>query len=302
MNRKISIEDSEWGFEVSDSNPFDGRVALVIGGGRNIGAAISREFAARGASVAVADLDLDGAEQVAAELRQNGGEAIAIACDVSSDGSVSDAIAAARSGLGDIDILVNNAGILSGGNPEDIPVSHWQEMMNINFFGMVRAVEAALPDMLARGAGHVVNTASFAGLYPFASSRIHYAASKAAVVSMSENLALYCMPHGVRVSCLCPGPVMTTSNQSMRHFSQDYTMRAPGSHLTLKSQAETARILADGMCEGRIIIPTHEEVWGTLADRAASPDAFIRRKAEEFARGDSGKPVVPEIFLTGKVF
>jgi short-subunit dehydrogenase len=162
---------------------------------------------------------------------------------------------------------------------------------------MVRANAIFLPKMLARGSGYIVNTASFAGMYPFAASRVHYAASKAAVLSMSENLALYCLPLGVKVSCLCPGPVMTTSINGMKHYSENYTMRMPGSHLTLKSQEETARILADGMAEGRIIIPTDEAVWDTLVQRAPSYDAFIHAKAAEFAAGNSGKPHVPEHFL-----
>ena len=276
---------------------FANRAALIIGGGRNIGRAIAREFAARGSHVAVADRDLAGAQEGAEEVRAAGRKAVALACDVTSEESVAAAIDAAEAALGPLDILVNNAGILSGGNPEDIPVSAWQQMMDVNFFGMVRANAVMLPRMLARGRGHIVNTGSFAGLYPFASSRVHYAASKAAVVSMSENLALYCLPMGVKVSCLCPGPVMTTSTQGMTHYSQDYAMRAPGSHLTVKSQAETARILADGMEAGRIIIPTHAEVWETLQTRAASTDGWIHTKAAEFAAGDSGKPQVPPEFL-----
>lgn len=280
-----------------DGAYFSGRTALVIGGGRNIGRAIVQEFARRGADVAVADLDLAGAVEAADEAQAIGRRAIALECDVSSEDSVRRTVDAAEKALGPLDILINNAGILSGGNPEDIPLSAWQQMMDINFFGMVRANHVVLPRMLARGTGHIVNTGSFAGLYPFASSRIHYAASKAAVVSMSENLALYCLPLGVKVSCLCSGPVMTTSVQGMRHYSEDYLMRAPGSHLTVKSQAETASILADGMQQGRIIIPTHEELWASLADRAASPDAYIRNKNAEFASGDSGKPQVPPEFL-----
>lgn len=282
---------------MSAPETFAGKTALIIGGGRNIGRAIVREFAGRGAHVAVADLDLAGAQEGADEARALGVPAAAFACDVSDAESVRAAVDAAEEALGPIDILVNNAGILSGGNPEDIPLAAWQKMMDINFFGMVRANEVVLPRMLARGTGHIVNTASFAGLYPFASSRIHYAASKAAVVSMSENLALYCLPLGVRVSCLCPGPVMTTSVQGMTHYSKDYAMRAPGSHLWVKSQAETACILADGMAAGKIIMPTHEELWETLVQRAASPDAFIHAKNAEFAAGDSGRPSLPADML-----
>jgi NAD(P)-dependent dehydrogenase (short-subunit alcohol dehydrogenase family) len=279
------------------SAPFAESAALVIGGGRNIGRAIALEFARRGARVAVADFDLTGAEETAALVRENGGEAIGLRCDVASEGSIRGAADEAERRLGAMDIVVNNAGILSGGNPEDIPLAAWQRMMDINFFGMVRSNEVFLPRMLAQERGHIVYTASFAGLYPFASSRVHYAASKAAVISMAENMALYLMPKGIKVSCLCPGPVMTTSIHGMEHFSKDYIMRAPGSELTVKSQEETAKILADGMRDGRIIIPTHDEVWSTLSELAASPDAFIRKKNAEFESGDSGKPQVPEEFL-----
>jgi NAD(P)-dependent dehydrogenase (short-subunit alcohol dehydrogenase family) len=277
--------------------PFANSTAIVFGGGRNIGRAVVLEFARRGAHLAIADLDFAGAEETAQLVKAMGRKACALRCDVGNDTSVLEAADEAERQLGQLDIVMNNAGILSGGNPEDIPVAAWQQMMNINFFGMVRSIEVFLPRMLSRGSGYIVNTASFAGLYPFASSRIHYAASKAAVVSMSENLALYLMPKGIRVSCLCPGPVMTTSAQSMKHYSTDYVMRAPGSHLVLKSQEETARILADGMRDGRIIIPTHEELWETLRSRAASPDGFIRDKNAQFEAGDSGRPIVPEEFL-----
>ena len=229
--------------------------------------------------------------------RAAGGEALGFGCDVTSEKALQTLADEAESAFGPMDIVMNNAGILSGGNPEDIPLAAWQQIMDVNFFGMVRSNAIFLPQMLARGAGHIVNTASFAGMYPFASSRVHYAASKAAVLSMSENLALYCLPLGVKISCLCPGPVMTTSANGMKHYSENYTMRMPGSHLTLKSQEETARIMGDGMAAGRIIIPTDEAVWDTLVRYAPSHDAFIRAKAAEFAAGDSGKPHVPEHFL-----
>ena len=282
---------------VNSMAPFAKSKGLVFGGGRNIGRAVVLEFARRGADVAVADLDFAAAQETARLVEAMGNKACALRCDVGSDGSILAAADEAERRLGPLDIIMNNAGILSGGNPEDIPVAAWQQMMDINFFGMVRSIEVFLPRMLSRGSGYIVNTASFAGLYPFASSRIHYAASKAAVVSMSENLALYLMPKGIKVSCLCPGPVMTTSVQGMKHYSSDYVMRAPGSHLVLKSQEEAAGILADGMRDGRIIISTHDELWEALRSRAASPDGFIREKNAQFEAGDSGRPIVPEKFL-----
>ncbi len=273
---------------------FAGKNALIIGGGQNIGRRIAQEWTRRGARVAVADIALEGAEETAALLRKMGGTGVALQCDVRSDASVLQTIDAAEARLGPLDILMNNAGILSGGNPEDLPLAEWQRMFDVNLFGMVRANNIIVPRMLERGCGHIVNTASFAGLYPFAASRIHYAASKAAIVSMSENLALHLMRFGIRVSCLCPGPVMTTSAQNMRQFSADCPMRAPGSHLLVKSQQETAVILSDAMEAGRIMIPTHEEVWTSLRDLAAGPDAFIAARHAEFLAGDLGRPGITQ--------
>lgn len=272
------------------SEIFENKAALIYGAGRNIGRAVAREFARRRARVAVADLDAEGAAETARLIQEEGGEALSVGCDVTQAQSVRAAAEAAERAFGEIDIVMNNAGILHSGYPEDIPLAEWERMLSVNLLGMVRSLEVFLPKMIARGGGHIVNTASFAGLYPFAINRIPYAVSKAGVVSMSQNLALYLAPKGVRVSCLCPGPVMTTSVESMKVFTEPVVMHGPGAHLQVKSQVETARILADGMCAGRIIIPTHEEIWDTLQHWAAGPDDYIRKICEGFAAGDRGQP------------
>lgn len=269
---------------------FERKGALIIGAGRNIGRAIALEFASRGARIAVADLDKAGADETARLIVNAGGEATGIGCDVASESSVREAVSEAQRFLGEIDVLMNNAGIIHSGNPEDFPPSEWERMFNVNFFGAVRANAAVLPGMLARGQGYIVNTASFAGLYPFATSRIPYAASKAALVSMSENLAISLLPRGIRVSCLCPGPTMTTSTAGMKPWSENVVMRGPGRHLAVRSQEHAAKVLADGMCAGRVIILTHEEGLAIVQRRAASPDGFVLEKIEEFAKGDSGRP------------
>jgi NAD(P)-dependent dehydrogenase (short-subunit alcohol dehydrogenase family) len=269
---------------------FENKKAFIIGAGRNIGRVIALEFARRGAKVAVADINRSGAEETAQLIVAAGGEATGIGCDVASEGSVRDAVSEAERLLGVVDIHMNNAGIIHSGNPEDIPVSEWERMFSVNFFGAVRANALVLPKMIARGDGYIVNTASFAGLYPYAANRIPYAASKAALVSMSENLALYLRPKGVRVSCLCPGHTMTTSTQGMKPWSENVIMRGPGSNLEVRSQEHAAKVLADGMCAGRIIIPTHEAGWDIMQRHAASPDDFVQQKVEEFARGVSGLP------------
>ena len=271
---------------------FKGKSALVFGSAQNIGRAVVREFAKRGARVAVADIDFAGAEETAALIREAGGEAIALKCNVMESASIRAAASAAEAALGEIDIVMNNAGLLHSGNPEDLPFSEWERMIGCNLMGMVRSIEVFLPKMLARGQGYIVNTGSFAGLYPYAASRIPYAVSKAGVIALSENLALYAIPKGVKVSCLCPGPVMTTSANTMKTFSENVPMRGPGTHLWVKGQEEVAIILADGMEADRIIIPTHEEVRETLLEWAASPDDFIRKQIAIFASGDIGQPQI----------
>jgi NAD(P)-dependent dehydrogenase (short-subunit alcohol dehydrogenase family) len=270
--------------------PFNGKSALIFGGGRNIGREIALEFARRGSRIAVADIDSAGAEETARLIIAAGGQASALHCDVSSDASVRDAASAAEERLGPLDIVMNNAGILHSGNPEDFPIEEWQRMFNVNFMAIVRSCQVFIPKMIARGHGYIVNTASFAGLYPYATSRIPYAASKAAIVSLSENLAIYLIPKGIQVSFLCPGPTMTTSMQGMKEFSANTIMRGPGSYLKVKGQVEVAKILCDGMRDGRIFIATHEEGLQTIRERAESIDAFIQRKIGEFGRGDSGRP------------
>jgi NAD(P)-dependent dehydrogenase (short-subunit alcohol dehydrogenase family) len=269
---------------------FENQNALVVGAGQNIGRAIALEFARRGARVAVADINKAGAEETAQLIVDAGGQATGVGCDVTSEESVARAIAEAEAFLGQIDIQMNNAGVLHSGNPEDLPLAEWERTFNVNLFGAVRANAIVMPKMIARGTGYIVNTASFAGLYPYAANRIPYAASKAALISMSENLAVYLMPLGVRVSCLCPGPTMTTSIIGMKPWSENVVMRGPGRDLDVRSQEHAATVLANGMSAGRIIIPTHEEGLETVRRHGEGPDAFVRAKIAEFASGDTGLP------------
>lgn len=272
---------------------FDHKTALIYGGANGIGRALAIEIAGRGASVAVADIAEDAARETAALIAESGGRAIALPCDVSSDDSVREVAEAATTELGEIDIVVNNVGIIVTGNPQDIPLPEWQRIFNLNLFSVVRSNAVFLPLMLTRGHGHIVNTASFAGLYPYASNRLPYSASKAALVSLTESLALYLEPKGIRVSCFCPGPVMTGVMKAMKSWSEDAVMTGPGSQFDLMTAEQAAIILADGMQQNRIFIPSHEPVLEEMQNHAADPDGFIRRKANAIAAGDLGLPKFP---------
>jgi NAD(P)-dependent dehydrogenase (short-subunit alcohol dehydrogenase family) len=274
------------------SPPFAGASALIFGGAQGIGRGVALEFARRGARVAIADIKLDGAEETAEAIRATGGEAAAIACDVTDDASVRAAAEAAEARFGEIDILMNNVGVIVSGDPQDIPLFEWRRIIELNLFSALRGLELYLPKFVARGRGHIVNTASFAGMYPYAANRLPYVASKAALIALSEGLALYLHPKGVRVSCLCPGPVATNVMAGMKTWTEGAPMRGPGTQYKLKTTAETAVILADGMRDGRIIIPTDEAVWDDVQRHAASPDAFVQEKIDAFAKGDFGIPKV----------
>ena len=277
-------------------DPFSGRNALIYGAASGIGRSVAFEFARRGAAVAIADLDVDAARQTAADLEDVGARAFAVRCDVSSDESVRTAGDAAEAALGPMDIVMNNVGAILLGNPEDIPVAEWERMMSLNFMGAVRAQTVFLPRMIARGRGHLVNTATFAGLYPFATSRMPYVASKAALIALTESLAIYLIPQGIRVSCLCPGPVLSTIADpgKMKTWSPDAIMRGPGSDLPLKTPEMAATILADGMAAERVIIPTDERAFDWVREHGDNPDAFIHAKIAQFAAGDSGRPYIPD--------
>jgi NAD(P)-dependent dehydrogenase (short-subunit alcohol dehydrogenase family) len=274
------------------SSVFD-RAALIYGAAKGIGRAVALEFARRGARVAIADIDVAEARETASKVAALGSKSIAIRCDVLSELSVREAAVTAEIALGEIDIVMNNVGAIVNGNPEDIPLGEWERILSLNLFSAIRSNAIFMPKMIARGSGHIVNVASFAGLYPFATSRMPYVAAKAGIVALSESMAIYLHPQGVRVSCLCPGPVATNVMDGMKTWSTNIVMRGPGAHLQVKTPEEVAVILADGMRDGRVIIPTHDEVWETLQRHAASPDAFIQERIDEFARGETGRPSLP---------
>ena len=187
---------------------IDGSIALVTGAAGGIGRCISARLAAAGASLALVDLDGDGAERLLAEL---GAKGVAVAADLSAQGDVTAAVAEAEARLGPIDILVNNAGISGVGPPKptvDTPLEEWEKTLAINVTAPFLLCRAVLPGMVGRGRGRIVNIASMAGILCLP-GRVSYAASKAALISLTKTLAVECGGSGVRVNAVCPGWVDT---------------------------------------------------------------------------------------------
>ena len=190
--------------------------------------------------------------------------------------------------------MVNNVGVILSGNPEDIPFSEWQRIVDLNLYPVLRSNDVFLSKMLDRGSGHIVNTASVAGLFPYAANRLPYVATKAAIVALSESLALYSLPQGVRVSCFCPGPTITGVSEGMTTWSEDVAMRGPGEEFELMTAEQAAAILADGMEAEKVLIPAHPQALEAMRRHAREPDSFLQEKIAAFARGEMGLPAVPD--------
>ncbi len=187
---------------------FAGASAIVTGGASGMGAALCRELGRRGARVTVADRDLEGARRVAAEVTAAGGAARAAAVDVAQAGQVQALVDASVTEYGQLDYLFNNAGIGFAGDVRDTTLEQWRQVVDVNLMGVVHGVVAAYPLMARQGRGHIVNTASGAGITPFA-PLTPYCAAKFGVVGLSMALRQEAAPLGVHVSVVCPGSVAT---------------------------------------------------------------------------------------------
>ena len=196
-----------------------GRVAVVTGGASGIGRALALRFAGEGSAVVVADLDGGGAEQVAAAIRADGGDAEGVRVDVSDAASVDALAARAVERFGQVDVLCNNAGVSTFNLIEDQTLDDWRWVFSVNLWGVVHGVHSFLPVLRAQGTpAHIVNTASVAGILSGVMFIGPYAATKSAVVSISESLrqefAFGQLPIGVSV--LCPSSVDTRVMESER--------------------------------------------------------------------------------------
>jgi meso-butanediol dehydrogenase/(S,S)-butanediol dehydrogenase/diacetyl reductase len=203
---------------------LSGRVALVTGGARGIGEAISVKLAEYGATVAVTDANLDAAQAVADKIVTHGGRSQAVRFDVTSWQDAHTVVARVEADLGPIDILVNNAGLSRFVSFLDLDEAEWDRVLAVNLKGVFNSCRAVLPGMVARSRGRVINLASIlakVGEPNFA----HYSASKFGVIGLTQSLAAEMAPHNITVNAVCPGIVDTPM------WTDLYTQAIEGSDL-----------------------------------------------------------------------
>jgi NAD(P)-dependent dehydrogenase (short-subunit alcohol dehydrogenase family) len=206
---------------------LQGRAAFVTGGASGIGFALGRAFAQSGMNVMLADIEIAALDRAVNNLRDLGRSVRGVKCDVADPDSVEQAANAAFDAFGKVHILCNNAGVAAGGGIDLISLDNWRWVIDVNLMGVVYGIKSFLPRMLAHGeGGHIVNTASMAGMIN-GMGFSPYAASKFAVVSMSEGLALQLQPHGIGVSVLCPHFVRTAIGDSGRNRTERYGKARP---------------------------------------------------------------------------
>lgn len=187
---------------------FEGRTVIVTGGGGGIGGASCRRFAAEGARVAVFDVNLEAAQNVARDIVASSGQAQAFQCDITDRASVDQAVAATIERFGPIDVLVNNAGWdIFRPFTKTEPIQ-WDKLIAINLTGPLHMHHAVLPGMVERRSGRIVNIASDAARVGSSGEAV-YAACKGGLVAFSKTIAREHARHGITVNVVCPGPTDT---------------------------------------------------------------------------------------------
>jgi NAD(P)-dependent dehydrogenase (short-subunit alcohol dehydrogenase family) len=246
-----------------------GKVAVVTGAGSGIGEGIARAAARAGMKVVVADIDVEKARAVAADI---GGQAMACAVDVSSLASVEAMRDAALAKFGGVHLLCNNAGVWIGALMHDADIKDWQYLINVNLYGVIHGVKAFLPLFVQQGEGHIVNTASMGGLISGPPEGL-YTTTKFAVVGLSEALIMEVADKGVGVSVLCPGLVNTnliTQSFAVRPAALDSGIdhRQPAPDVASGiSPLEVGEQVIDAVREGGFYIITHDDYRDVIAMR-----------------------------------
>jgi NAD(P)-dependent dehydrogenase (short-subunit alcohol dehydrogenase family) len=236
------------------------KVVVVTGSGNGIGEACARRFSAEGAKVVVTDIEADAVARVASDVGSVG-----LATDITVEDNVKAVADLARRTYGDIDVWFSNAGYSGPPQPGDLQSNDvWDMTWHLHVMSHVYAVREVGPSMLARGDGYLLQTASVISLSAQA-DKVTYSVTKHAALALSDWLAIHYRPRGVKVSCFCPGPMMTRMLRANEF---------PADHPAM-TMALTPDQVADLLVAERFLVLSHPELGNSLADKAADYDAWI---------------------------
>ena len=269
---------------------FVGKTAFVTGGASGIGLALGRAFAEAGMNVMLADVETEALAAAVKSLHNFGPAIRGVSCDVADPLSVDRAAKASYEAFGTVHVVCNNAGVAAGGGIENISLDNWRWVLDVNLMGVLHGIRTFLPHIRAHGqGGHIVNTASMAGMNGGLGFS-PYAASKFAVVAMSEGLAVQLKPFGIGVSVLCPSFVRTRIVESGRNRPERYgTTQTPDpasptglmlAEITARVQAGldpsdvAARVLA-AIRDDELYVFTHPAMRLEVAERFAAIQAAM---------------------------
>jgi NAD(P)-dependent dehydrogenase (short-subunit alcohol dehydrogenase family) len=238
------------------SGRLEGKVALITGAAAGLGRVAAERFAAEGAKVVIADA-VDGRATVDS-IAAAGGVATSVACDVTDDVQVQEAVNAAVDTYGGLHVLYNNAGVMlsEDDDPVTTPVEVYERTMDINVKGVLLGCRHGIPALLASGGGSIINVASFVAHMGAATPQIAYTASKGAVLAMTREIAVTYARQGVRANALCPGPIMTP--MLAKFLSDDARRQRRLVHIPMGRFGEPVEI-----ANGALFLASDESAWMT---------------------------------------
>lgn len=262
---------------------FEGKVAVVTGAASGIGRALASAFAAEGMKLVLADIEVGPLEAAAEELRAEGADVFAVTANVAEPADVERIGAAAMDVFGALHVACNNAGVSGGGLSWEIPLETWKWIIDVDLWGVIHGVHTFTPLIIESGGGHIVNTASMAGLTSNPGMG-PYNVAKHGVVTLSETMSIELqMSHPeVGVSVLCPGWVRTRINESERNRPEielaGELVETDEGLLALKEMVNTwiaeglqpshvASLVVDAIRNNRFYVLTHPEWQGMISDR-----------------------------------
>jgi NAD(P)-dependent dehydrogenase (short-subunit alcohol dehydrogenase family) len=203
---------------------LQGKVALISGGARGMGAVEARLFASEGAKVTIGDVLEDEGRKLEAEINATVGEVLFVRLDVTREADWQQAVAATVGRFGKLDVLVNNAGISGRGRVEDTPLEEWSRVMEVNATGVFLGSKLAIPAMRRSGGGSIINISSQLGLVGTDHSSPQYQASKGAVRLLTKATAVQYAKEGIRANSVHPGPIVTPMTEAARADPERYKL------------------------------------------------------------------------------